>query len=110
MEAGAELKPVADPETKKALETLTASLADIATKLADLQAKGFNNAEQPGRKTFSPEVVKLLDKHGLAASANEGKLTVEQVDKALAGLPATQRTEQKLKLMASGALPVGKAA
>ncbi len=115
MEAGADkggkgAPAVQDAETKKALETLTASLAEVSTKLADLQAKGFKNADEPARKTFSPEVVRLLEKHNLSAAANEGKLTLEQVDKALEGMPVMQRTEQKLKLMAAGALPATKAA
>lgn len=113
MEAGAAAGAKAaalDPETKKQIETLSASMATITTTLADLQAKGFKNADQPDRKTFSAEVVKLLDKHSLTAAASEGKLTVEMVDKALEGLPTIARTEQKLKLMASGALAAPKAA
>jgi len=109
--AAVALKPAEpDPETKKTLETLTASVATVTTALADLKAAAFTQAAQPERKTLTPEIQALLGKHNLAAAANDGTLTVAQVDEALKGLPAQQRIEQKLKLMASGVLPATKSA
>lgn len=95
-----------DPEVKKALEGLAASLAGLDTKFKDLETRSFQAAAAPDRKTISPEVRALLEKHNLAAAADKGELTVDQVDKTLAaaGVTGRQAIEMKLKIAASGVL------
>lgn len=93
------------PELKTQLEAMSKSVADVTTIVKDLQAKAFSAAAAPDRRTISPEVRAFLDKHNLSAAADEGKLTIEQVDKALEGLPREQRMAQKVKLINAGALP-----
>lgn len=98
--AAVDVKPL-----EQKLETISASLASVTTIVTDLQKKAFNAAAAPDRRTISPEIRLFLEKHNLAAAADEGKLTVEQVDKALEGLPREQRLSQKVKLINAGALP-----
>lgn len=76
------------------------------TVITDLKAKAFNAAAAPARATFTPEVIQLLAKAGLEKDAEEGKLTVQQVDTMLdaQGVTGAKRIETKLKLQASGAL------
>ncbi|MGH8220896.1 MAG: DUF6582 domain-containing protein [Steroidobacteraceae bacterium] len=105
--AGAGAQATQDPETKKSLDAIGESVKGLETIVKDLQAKAFNAAAGPERRTISPEVKQLLDKHGLAAAAAEGKLTLEQVDKALEGLPRQVAITQKLKLQGAGLLPAG---
>ncbi|ADE12145.1 DUF6582 domain-containing protein [Sideroxydans lithotrophicus] len=95
----------------KQLETITASVADLGTKLTDLQAKAFTNAAAPERKTLSPEIKSLLAKAGIGEDvAAEGKVTTEMVDKFLdaAGIKGTKAIETKLKLREAGVMPAGR--
>ena len=103
--AAAAPPPVDVKPLEQKLEAITTSLASVTTIVTDLQKKAFNAAAAPERRTISPEIRAFLDKHQLSAAADEGKLTVEQVDKALEGLPREQRMAQKVKLINAGALP-----
>lgn len=107
-EAGAEKSKPVDTEVTKQIATLSASIADIGTKLTDLSAKAFTNAKEPERKTISPEIKTLLAKAGLTDVAEAGTMTVEVVDKTLAaaGIKGRSAMEAKLKLQASGLLIV----
>ena len=102
--------PAQDPATKKQLEELAASVGSMTTVVKDLQAKSFNAAAAPERRTVSPEIQAFLTKHNLQAAATEGKLTIEQIDKALEGLPREQRITQKLRLQSAGLISAGTAA
>ncbi|WP_447428656.1 DUF6582 domain-containing protein [Cupriavidus basilensis] len=91
-----------------ALKPMQEALDVATTQVKDLSAAAFKNAEDPGRKTISPEVKALLDKHSLTASAEAGTLTATDVDKVLEaqGIKGRPAIEAKLKLMASGVLAV----
>jgi|GEM_PF-907297 hypothetical protein len=106
MQAGAE------GETKKLFEGIKAEIESIGTQMKDLQAKAFEAAANPGRKTLTPEITALLNKTGLLASIEKGELNVEDVDRTLeaAGIKGRAAIEAKLKLAAGGLLPMGKAA
>lgn len=107
----ADNKGVIDPAMTKTLETLAASVADLGTKLTDLQAKAFNNVASPERKTLSPEIKTLLAKAGISEEdAAAGKVDVSTVDKFLdaAGIKGTKAIETKLKLRQVGVMPAGR--
>ncbi len=95
-----------------AVKPLQEALDASQTKLTDLQAKAFNTAEAPARKTISPEIKSLLAKAGVAEAdvADGKKLTVEQVDKALdaAGVKGQKAIEAKLKLRHEGLMVAGR--
>jgi hypothetical protein len=101
-----------DSETKKLIEGLKSEIANIGTKMADLQAAALRNAEGPARKTITPEITALLTKTGLLAEAEKGELKVEDVDRTLeaAGIKGRVAIEAKLKMMEGGLLPSRKAA
>lgn len=111
VEAGVDAKAVADA-VKAAVEPLTAKLSDAETRLADLQAKAFNNAAAPERKTISPEIKTLLAKGGVTddALANGKRLAAHEVDSILdaSGIKGTQAIATKLKLRDAGLMEVGK--
>lgn len=115
VEAGkGKLDPKAIEEAvKKAVEPLQSQLEAANTTIKDLQAKAFNNTPAPARATLTPEIRTLLAKGGLTEEqVDSGKLTVEQVDKALeaAGISGRKAIEAKLKLMHTGVMPARKAA
>ncbi|MBM2884092.1 hypothetical protein JFK97_06780 [Chromobacterium phragmitis] len=101
--ASAEIKD--DPrvfELQKQVAELQAAAAN-ANKAG--QAAQFAAAAEPQRKTLPPAIASLLSKAGVSLeAAGEQKLTVEQVDKVLAGLPSHQRIAKKLELQAAGVL------
>lgn len=100
-----------DPALTKQLETIVASVADLGTKLTDLQAKAFATASAPERKTLSPEIKSLLAKAGIGEDiAAGGKVTTEMVDKFLdaAGIKGTKAIETKLKLREAGVMLAGR--
>jgi hypothetical protein len=101
-----------DSETKKLIDGLKGEIANIGTKMADLQAAAMRNAEGPARKTLTPEITALLNKTGLLAEAEKGELKVEDVDRTLeaAGISGRAAIEAKLKMSASGLLAGRKAA
>lgn len=80
------------------------SIAELGTRVNDLSAKSFQVSAAPERRTIPVEIKPLLEKHGLSAAAEQqgGQLTVEQIDKALEGLPREQRIAQKLMLHGAG--------
>lgn len=88
------------------LKPLTDAIADINTKIGDLSAKAFQEAEPTTRKTVSPAVKVLVDKGLLKLDAGaEKKLTAAEVDKALSAANITdtgQRMAVKMDLKASG--------
>lgn len=103
--------PATDPALIKRLEDVTASVASLGTQLTDLSAKAFNNANQPDRKTLSPEIKTLLAKAGISEEdAVSGKLDVATVDKFLdaAGIKGVKAVETKLKLRDAGVMPAGR--
>lgn len=115
VEAGAEKggdgteKLIAEAVTA-ALKPMQEALDAATTQVKDLSAAAFNNSKEPERKTLSPEVKALLDKHSLTASAEAGTLTATDVDKVLEaqGIKGRPAIEAKLKLMASGVLSATK--
>lgn len=102
--------PVTDPALKKQLDDLTASVGSVTTIVKDLQSKSFSASASPERRTISPEIRVFLDKHNLSAAADEGKLTVTQIDKALEGMPIQDRMAQKIRLQGAGLISAGTAA
>lgn len=110
--AAAEKTAQQDPETKKTVEALQASIDGLGTQLKDLSAKAFTESAAPQRKTISPEIKSLLAKHGMTEEAEKGSLSIETVDKTLtaAGLSNSQRIAAKVSLLQSGLLPATKAA
>jgi hypothetical protein len=96
-------------EIKVFAEAIKTEIASLATLVKDIQAKAFENAASPGRKTISPEISALLNKIGLQAEA-DGTLKVEDVDRTLeaAGIKGKAAIEAKLRLMSNGMLPVGR--
>lgn len=105
--AAAAAAPAADSAVTKKMDDIAASVASLGTVLADLQAKAFNNAPEPGRKTISPEIKTLLAKAGIGEEdAATGKVTVETLDKCLdaAGIKGTNAIATKLKLREAGLL------
>ncbi len=94
--AGAKIEPQ--------LKAVTDQLAGLATQLADLKAAAAKAAPAPDRKTLSPEVTSLISKLGLNAKAEEGKLTIAEVDKTLAaaGITGTAAITAKLKIRSAG--------
>lgn len=96
---------------EEATKPLKTELEAAQTKLTDLQAKAFNNAEQPQRVTITPEIKTLLAKAGIAeADVEKGKLTAAQVDKVLEaqGIRGEKAIETKLKLRHAGLMEAGK--
>jgi hypothetical protein len=95
-----------------AIAPLKTELEAANTKVKDLQAAAFNQSPEPTRKTISPQIMTLLAKGGIKPEdvADDKKLTVEQVDKALdaAGLTGTKRIETKLKLRHDGVMVAGR--
>jgi hypothetical protein len=90
--------------TTAELKKVSDSVAELGTKLADLQAKAFNQAEGPGRKTHSPEVTALLAKMGVKDEEAGKKLNVAEVDKTLeaAGIKGPAAMAAKMNLQAAG--------
>lgn len=95
-----------EKDLKAANDKLQTSVDTLGTQLKDLQAKAFNNAAPPARKTLSPEITLLLKKGGLELTAESQTITVEQVDKALeaAGIKGTAATAAKLRMQAAGVI------
>lgn len=99
------------PEKSKELETISAALADLGTKFADLQAKAFEQSAAPARATLSPEIRTLIAKAGITeADAEKGAISTGEVDKLLsaAGINGTKAIEAKLKLRHAGVMKAGK--
>jgi hypothetical protein len=71
-----------DSATTKALADLKASLEAISTKFADLKAGARQEATAPERKTLTPSLTALLDRHGIKAGA-DGEIDVSAVSAAL---------------------------
>ncbi len=105
-QAGTE-KAIADA-VAAAIKPMQDALDAATTQVKDLKAAAFNGAAEPGRKTISPEIKVLLERHSLAASAEAGTLTAAEVDKVLEaqGVKGRAAIETKLKLMSSGVLAV----
>lgn len=95
-----------DGETVKAIQALRKDMAEIGTKINDLQAESFKAAANPGRKTITPEIAALLNRTGLTAQIDKGELSVEIVDRTLeaAGIKGRAAIEAKLKLVEGGFL------
>lgn len=110
VEAGSDEKAIA-AAVEKAIAPMKTELEAANTKVKDLEAKAFKNAEAPVRATISPQIMTLLAKGGVKAEeVSDGKkLSVEQVDKALeaAGVRGIKAIEAKLKLRHEGLMTVG---
>lgn len=100
-----------DAAAAKVIADLTAGMADMGTKFADLQAKAFNSSNEPARATISPQVKALMAKGAIAdGDVKDGKLTLEQVNVMLdaGSIRGPQAIEMKLKLRAEGLMPAGR--
>lgn len=111
VEAGAAKtdKAIADA-VAAAIKPVTEQLEAANTKVKDLEAKAFKNAEQPQRATLSPQIMTLLAKGGVKVEdMGDKKLSVAEVDKVLdaAGLTGQKRIEAKLKMRHEGLMVVG---
>ena len=96
------LTAASDEKTNK----LEATVADLTTKLKDLDAKAFNHAAAPERKTAPAGITAILAKAGLTDSDAGKQMSVEQVDAILDAqkITGTQALEFKIKLNAAGLL------
>jgi hypothetical protein len=93
-----------DAAVKKALEPVQAELAAAKTKVADLEAKGFSQAQQPTRETRPVvDAANLLKKYSLTANG-EGKISVADLDKSLtaSGMDRQQRIAVKIQMSNAG--------
>jgi len=83
--AAAELNASAQKELgDKKVQELEDKLSAQATQIADLRAAAAKTAEEPGRKTLTPQITALLARSGIAMPEGEKKLTVADIDKAFA--------------------------
>lgn len=102
-------------ESDKLVKELKDQLASMGTQIADLKAAAVKGSPEPQRRTLSADVQTLLSKAGLkleaGADGKDGKLTVEQVDKALeaTGVKGVKAIEAKLKLRQAGVMQVAAA-
>lgn len=96
-----------DQATVKKIEALEASIGEMTTLIKDVQAKSFQVAAAPERKTLSPEIQTLLAKGGIDLKADDVTITAAQADEMLTKMGITnpqQRIAAKLKLKNEGAL------
>lgn len=98
MYAGADEAGAAKPNAE--VEALKAQVADLSTKLNDNIAAGRANANEPERKTLSPQITALLARADIAAPEEGKKLTIGAVDKILAAgsLSISERIRLKQEL------------
>jgi hypothetical protein len=96
------LQAAADKKLKEVEDKLSAA----QTQIKDLQAAAARNAEEPGRKTLTPQVTALLARSGVTLPGDNGKLSVGDLDKALASsnLEPVKRMELKNALSKAGIL------
>lgn len=89
-----------------ALRPIQNQLEEANTKLKDVETAGRLQAAAPGRKTIAPSVTNVLAKSGLDLPADNEKLKIADVDKALASsnIPLQQRIMLKNELGRIGAL------
>lgn len=107
--AAADLKAAADKDAgDKKVKELEDKLAAQETQIADLKAAAAKHASEPQRKTLPPQVAALLARSGVTLPGDNGKLSVGELDKALAdsGLEPVKRMELKNTLEKSGLLSV----
>ena len=93
-----------DEEEKKEMTVLKDAIASFETKLADLKASSFKNAEQPERKTIPAVMSNLLAKANIQPDSN-GKFDKDALDAALDKVPGVSRLQAmalKTELRASG--------
>jgi hypothetical protein len=105
----ADLKAAAEKEASdKKLKELEDKLASQETLIKDLQAAAAKNADEPARKTLTPHLTALLARGGVTLPGDNSKLSVGELDKALAtsALEPVQRMELKNTLEKSGLLAV----
>lgn len=69
--------------------------ASLETQIADLKAAALAAKPGPERKTMSPQITAVLAKAGIDNPGEDTKLTVAQIDKALEGMPMSQRMQVK---------------
>lgn len=103
--AALELHAAADKEaSNKLIKELQDKLASQDTMIKDLQAAATRNADEPGRKTLTPQVTALLARSGVTLPGDNGKLSVADLDKAFAasGLEPVKRMELKNALSKAG--------
>ena len=104
----ADIKAAADKEASdREMKELKDKLAAQETQINDLKAAATKTATEPTRKTLSPHVTALLARSGVTLPGEGGgKLTVGELDKALASanLEPVQRMELKNTLQKSGML------
>jgi hypothetical protein len=89
-----------------AVKPLKDGLEAQGTKITDLSAKAFSNAEAPQRRTLSGEGAALLAKAGLKLEGENGKVSVHALDQAIekAGLGRQDGIALKLSLQSAGRL------
>lgn len=100
-----------DAAAAKVIADLTAGMADMGTKFADLQAKAFSNSTPAVRATISPQIKALMAKGSIAdGDVKDGKLSLEQVNAMLdaGNIHGPKAVEMKLKLRADGLMPAGR--
>jgi hypothetical protein len=108
MAAAAEVsaKSAKEAADKAATEAKDGELASLKTKVADLEAAAAKKADEPARKTFSPQIAAMLAKADLTVPGAGEKLSIGAVDVALSktDLSPVKRMEIKNELQRAGAL------
>jgi len=94
----------ASKEDNSKLEAIQKQVEILTSQLADANKARFDAAANPNRQTFSPEIKSLLANANVSEGDNEGKVTVEAVDKVLKAKNAsmTKRFQAKVQLNAQG--------
>jgi hypothetical protein len=87
-----------------AVKPLREELASEKTKVADLQASATRNSPAPERKTVPAATLQAMAKAGLVQPGEGEKLSIADVDKALEGMPTTQRLQAKAGMRQAGLL------
>lgn len=81
---------------------LNEQIASLTTKLDDKLAAARAGSAEPERKTLTPQITSLLAKAGISTPEGDAKLSVAQIDKALAGQSIGQRMQTKAALAHAG--------
>jgi len=94
---------VAAASDDKAMKDIQASIADISSKLTDMEKQRFDAAKEPDRKTLSPGIEKLLAKTGVLPK-EEKKITADEVSNLMKNknVPIAARFAAKLELKEAG--------
>lgn len=107
--AAADIKAAAEKEASdKRVKEMEDKLAAQETQIADLKAAAAKSAQPAERKTLTPHVTALLARSGISLPGDNAKLSLVEVDKALASanLEPVQRMELKNALSKASLLAV----